>query len=167
MNKKFVGVAITFVVLVLIVVVLLFDFRSTPKDPIPPTIATLSLQQKVIGNDAERIINQLHGKGVTAQENAVGFYQSGEERATVYYTRFSSASLADSSYHLMARRIQNSRMFFTDFNVIAIGDVPVSVCLGQGQAHYFFAYGDRVYWLAADVPQASTAAASLVAYVSD
>jgi hypothetical protein len=123
----------------------------------PKLLGTLSLAQSVAGSDARVLVNKMHGRAITPQDNVVGTYKGDDGSATLYVSYYPSADSARNVARAMAHRIEAGIGPFEHFRTFAEGRDPVFMCLGLGQAHFFFVCNDRLYWLASDIGVAEVA----------
>ena len=124
---------------------------------VPKLLGTLSLAQSIAGSDARVLVNKLHGRAVTPQDNVVGTYKGDEGSATLYVSYYPSADSARNVSLAMANRIATGLAPFEHFRTFEEGRNPVFMCLGLGQAHFFFVCNQRLYWLASDIGVAEVA----------
>jgi hypothetical protein len=156
---------IILVVVLTAVIVLAVMFRMTNNRSLPERIGDLVLEQTVEGEQAREMLNRMHGKDMTPEENRIGFYGSAGGKAILYTSEYPTIMKAAASFEIMSERIARREGPFTQYNTRSIASRNISVCLGMGQAHYFFVDGDVVYWLAVDLPIASASAEALVEFV--
>jgi hypothetical protein len=108
-------------------------------------------------------VNRLHGREVTREGSVVGTYLGNNQRATLYLTEFDAESEADSTEGRMSEAIRKGDYGFNHLHPMEFKGEPVSACIGHGQIHFFFADGNRLYWLSADYPVAVEAVNDLLA----
>ncbi len=149
------------VVLITIVIVFLPRFQSE-KLTLPRKLGTLQLTEEIRGDRASRIINQMHGKGVTPADNMIGMYTSREGMATVYQSKYNSRKQSEETLRRMVRGIETGNTPFSDFKSMQIAGQDIFFCIGSGQAHYFFTADEFLYWLATDIHVAEDAAQELI-----
>jgi hypothetical protein len=159
--RLIIGLAVALIAVVVLVVM----FRVTEDRSLPERIGDLVLEQTVEGEQAREMLNGMHGKDMTPEMNRIGFYASSGGKAILYTSEYPTIMKAAASFEIMSERIARREGPFTQYNTRNISSRNISVCLGMGQAHYFFVDGKVVYWLAVDVPIASVSAEALVGYV--
>lgn len=142
------------IILALVVAVLLVPHFALRPLTLPPELGDLRLQQHIFGDEARRIINQMHGKGVTPRDNAIGIYGDETGTATLYLSVYDEAEEAAATLDRMIEGIKTGFTPFSDYELQTVDGQQVSYCTGDGQAHYFFAVGPSLYWLAVDFPVA-------------
>jgi|WetSurMetagenome_2_1015567.scaffolds.fasta_scaffold21631_5 hypothetical protein len=128
---------------------------------VPKILGTLSLAQAVSGSDARVLVNKMHGRAVTPQDNVVGTYKGAGGSAKLYVSYYPSADSARNVAFRMAGRIESGIPPFEHFRTYEEGKNPVFMCLGLGQAHFFFVCNERLYWLASDIGVAEAALSEL------
>jgi len=130
----------------------LFITTCTSRDiPLPPSLGSLHLEQVKSDEEARLEINRLHGKPITFQRGYVGTYVADNGSAKLWVSEHSSTGDAAAALAKMARGMKLAKSGeFWHLQEISIEGLQVYFVLGMGQAHYFFAKGNRVYWLAAD-----------------
>jgi hypothetical protein len=140
----------------------LLEHLSVPS--LPGTLGRLRLVSIVDGEEARAVVDRMHGKRVAQRGNWIGLYSGQGGSATVYLTRYASAAAATSDGNVMGDRIASGEGggVFGHFRRTAINSQPVSVCMGLGQIHFFFARGRCLYWLAVDPPVAESALKALL-----
>jgi hypothetical protein len=156
--KRIRWIAGAIIVIVLAVVAVQFSLTG---HGVPKILGTLSLAQAVSGSDARILVNKMHGRTVTPQDNVVGTYTGEEGSAKLYVSTYPSADSARNVARAMARRIESGIPPFEHFRTYEEGRDPVFMCLGLGQAHFFFVCNERLYWLASDIGVAEDALAQL------
>ncbi len=144
--------------------ILLLIAGCSPRDesPLPSAILHLEKTETLTGEEAAEVINHLHQKEVTPAENFVGRYEGEGHSATYYLSLYGSSEEALAELDAMVESMERGGHVFDHIRKIAIQDHDVWMALGMGQAHYFYAEDNRLIWLAADVPVAEDAIASLL-----
>jgi hypothetical protein len=116
---------------------------------LPDRIHGTDLVESLSGEEAAGMIARLHGKGVAPVESEIGFYGAFRPPLTLYVSVFASAEEARDQMSLMVEAIGQGSSGFTDPRSERVEGVDVEFVVGHGQAHYYFAEGDRLLWLAA------------------
>lgn len=150
-SKQALAVIVVIAFALALAVLLVPQFTQQPLT-LPPALGDLRLQRHLFGDEARRIINQMHGKGVTPRDNAIGVYADEDGSATLYLSVYGEEEEAAQSLERMIRGIKTGFTPFSDYEQHIIEGQEVSFCTGDGQAHYFFAIGTSLYWLAVDFP---------------
>ena len=149
------------------VVLLLYSEKNEKGAVLPAKLGEMKLAQQLSGEAAQGMIDHLHHKGVTPQENFIGFYEGNGARsplgqATLYVSVYADATVAKEVDRKMAQRIQAGNPVFGSFKEVHVAGQAVSECMGMGQVHCFFSRGSRLYWLGVDPPVAQRAVESLI-----
>jgi hypothetical protein len=142
--------------------VVLYPRLASTKNPLPGQIGDLRLALQIKGEKARGIINEMHGKGVTPLENMIGEYKGAAGSATVYVSRYQTNSDAQETVERMLAGIEKGNTPFNNPRRLTVGSTDVSLCIGLGQAHYFFIMDKSVYWLAADAAVAQVTIVNLI-----
>lgn len=121
-----------------------------PRNELPATLGELKLGESITGERAKETINRLHDGGVTPEANFIGQYGNEGSTATVYLSVFASAESAGEAERQMAELIKKGNPIFGHYHELTLGGKQIAMCLGQGQAHYFFSHEKKLYWLAVD-----------------
>ena len=80
----------------------------------------------------------------------------------LYVSEASFSFQAGRQLKRMAERIQKGNTPFYHLKASQRDGITVYSALGEGQIHYFYRKGARVFWLAADVPVATKALEELL-----
>lgn len=123
---------------------------SRQHDLLPGSLSELKLVKITSGSEAAQIVNRMHGKNVTPNDNVIGHYQGNKGEVTLYVSVYNSPSEANQAERKMRDRIATGNGAFTHYRLLTLYDKPVVMCLGMGLVHYFFSHQTKLYWLAAD-----------------
>jgi hypothetical protein len=154
MNRKTARIGVV-VLVVAAVAVFLLSRSAVEKTELPPALGTLRLEQTITGSEASAIVNRMHGKGVTPKANAIGVYKGASGTAMLYLSVYEEPRDAAGARNDMIAGIRTGRTPFSGLERRTLRGHDISSCIGQGQAHYFFAVGRSLYWLAVDFPVAA------------
>lgn len=117
---------------------------------LPATLQGERLTESIEGERAVSTIGHLHGRrGIAPRMSRIGLYGDREPRTTLYVSRFASAREARDQLEAMATRMGPGSSGFGHHRAFTIGGVEVHSVMGHGQAHYFYARGADLTWLAA------------------
>lgn len=128
----------------------------------PKVVGGLPLVHAQRGKEALEAINRLHGKEIGGRDGYVAHYERGGLVAMLYISEASFSFQAGRQLKRMAERIQKGNTPFYHLKASERDGVTVYSALGEGQIHYFYRKGARVFWLAADVPVATKALEELL-----
>jgi len=137
------------IIALLALALLLLQWPPSPL-PFPTRFGDLEAQEILRGSEARSIVDEMHGKGVTPKENVIVRYEGARGRAVLYLSAYDAPTIARREMERMAGLIERGHPVFVHFRRLSIRDVPMCLCLGMGQAHYFFSFSRGVYWLAVD-----------------
>lgn len=143
------------------------ETKEVPADTAEPTLLPMALHGMPVtavatGPDAEALIRRLHGKDVASQASYMAQYEGGGATATLYVSRFGSPALAHSIAADMSEALGVDNRTFAHHEQFDVDAILVHAVVGQGQAHFFFARGPDVVWLAVDYDMARIALADLL-----
>ena len=161
MSRKTMGVLAA--VLVVSAAAVFLSSRGTgEKSGLPLALGALRLEQAVTGSEASAMINRMHGKGVTPKSNAIGMYEGAAGTATLYLSVYEEPRDAARGRRDMIAGILTGHTPFSGLERRTSHGHDLSYCTGEGQAHYFFAVGPSLYWLAVDFPVAEATLEALL-----
>ena len=148
---------------ILIVVCIMFPCRQSII--LPQSILQLRLSSEIRGKQAQEIVDAMHKKSVTPDENVIGTYFSTDGTAKLYVSLYDSRSVAEEQFGKMVDRIRQGGDTFSHLREIHVQDEKVYLCLGLSQAHYFFLLEKELYWWAVDLQIAQASMQELVRIV--
>lgn len=129
---------------------------------LPEQFAGYKLQQQISGAQAAKLIEQLHGDEVAPQENLIGLYGDQMPPTVIYLSRFSSSREARKYLKKMAEEIGPGSSGFAHHATFEVQGNEIHFVVGQGQAHYFFRFGQDLYWLALPMEKARQGLAEIL-----
>jgi len=132
---------------------------------LPQSILQLRLTEEIRGKQAQNILNEMHQKSVTPDENVIGTYFSTDGNAKLFASLYDSRDKAVEQFGTMIELIRNGGEVFTRFRELQVQGETVYFCLGLGQAQYYFLHDKELYWLAVDVQIAQSSMQELVRFV--
>lgn len=124
---------------------------------IPGTIAGMTLTELMDGAQATAVIDRMHRGTVATQANFIATYQGPPGSATLYVSLYDDPGQAVSDREEMAEIIAKKGHGFSHLKRRTQNGLVFYMALGQGQAHYFFARGHELAWLAVDIDVAEQA----------
>ena len=136
--------------------------QTALKPVLPGNLGGLKLVERMEGTRARALVDRIHSKGVATAENFVGLYRSRAGSATLYVTVYGTGEDARKDFRRMGDRIQAGNGVFTDFRRIEYGGLPMCLCSGMDQLHYFFVHDRSLYWIAVDPPLSGNAVRDLL-----
>lgn len=128
----------------------------------PKAVGGLPLVHAQRGKEALEAINRLHGKEIGGRDGYVAHYERDGLVAMLYISEVSFSFQAGRQLKTMAERIQKENTPFYHLKASERDGITVYSALGEGQIHYFYRKGARVFWLAADPPVATKALEGLL-----
>jgi hypothetical protein len=121
---------------------------------LPENIMAYELVEKITGDEARAMVNQLHLQPVTNSTNEIGVYEREDKKATVYITHYKSAELAEIDLDKMVKKISPKNSVFINGGDINIKGVKAFRYFGMGQTHYVFNFQNMLIWLSIDTMRA-------------
>jgi len=122
---------------------------------LPQSIGSMRLDKLLVGKEARKEIDRLHGKHLEFRKGYIGTYIGGDRKAKVWVSEYDSEEDAAEANLRMARKIKAMEgKGFHHFREFYINETPVNFVLEQGRAHYFFQNGKKVIWLEVDPSEA-------------
>ena len=142
---------------VLVLAVYLLVRLSVSSTSVPEKLGVLQLERAVTGDDARAIVDRLHGRAVSPSRSTVGIYGGGGGTATLYVSRYARADSAAAVLEKMVEGIDRPGSPFDHLRLLPAAQHSTYMCLGMGQAHFFFACREQLIWLSVDIPLAQAA----------
>ena len=164
-KRKRIALVAGVIIPVSVIVVLLLSNHRTIE--LPKSILQLRLTEEIRGKQAQEIINAMHKKSVTPDENIIGTYFSTDGSAKLYVSLYDSRTIAEEQLKKMIDLMRLEKGAFSHFLELQVQNEKVYVCLGLGQAHYFFLHEKELYWWAVDLQIAQASMQELVRIVND
>jgi hypothetical protein len=148
-----------------VIVILLLPNHQTID--LPKSILQLRLTEEIRGKQAQEIINAMHKKSVTPDENVIGTYFSTDGSAKLYVSLYDSRIIAEGKFEKIGDFIRKGGGDFTHFKEMQVQRTKVYTCLGLGQAHFIFLHEKDIYWWAVDLQIAQASMQELVRIVKN
>ncbi len=117
--------------------------------PLPARLHGLALAESRSGEDAAAAIGRLHDRNVAPPESHIGFYGEEPTQLALYKSLFASAEAAQTQLEAMSTSIGAGSSGYGHHTQFEVGETDVHAVFGHGQAHYFYAHGRELVWLAA------------------
>lgn len=151
--------------LFLIIAIITSACARKEKMALPERIAGIKLTEQVSGDEAIKVISKLHGKKIRIQNGHIAHYHAGPHMVMVYVSESYLDFLAGRLLKSMTANINKGNDTFKDLKELRINDIPVYSVTGQGQLHFYFKYGNKVFWLGADPTLARRAVEELINFI--
>jgi hypothetical protein len=145
-----------------IVILLMPSYRTID---LPKSILQLRLTAEIRGKQAQEIVDAMHKKSVTPDENVIGTYFSTDGSAKLYVFLYDSRTIAEEQFRKMIDLMRLEKGAFSNFRELQVKNEKVYLFLGLGQAHYFFLLEKDIYWWAVDLQIAQASMQELVRIV--
>jgi hypothetical protein len=134
---------------------------------LPKSILQLRLTEEIRGKQAQEIVNAMHKKSITPDENVIGTYFSTDGSAKLYVSLYDSRTIANEQFEKMIDFMRLEKGAFSHFLELQVQNKKVYLCLGLGQAHYFFFHEKGIYWWAVDLQVAQASMQELIGIVKN
>lgn len=134
---------------------------------LPKSILQLRLIEEIRDKQAQEIVDAMHNKSVTPDENVIGTYFSTDGSAKLYVSFYESRTIAMEQFEMMINLMRLEKNTFSHFQELQVQNEKVCFCLGLGQAHYFFLHEKELYWWAVDLQIAQSSMQELVRIVKN
>lgn len=134
---------------------------------LPQNILGMELQKVISGEEAAKIINRMHQGDVATHSDYIAEYKGNAGSATYYLSLYESPCQAAQAMKDMARVMKKQGHGFSHFMQRTHKNISFYMALGQGQAHYFYANGIWLVWLAVDKAVAEQAIMELLQKTTD
>ncbi len=138
--------------LIVLIALMLLPWNVAPEYRLPTSLGSLSLREQVSGSEALEIINKLHEKSVTPDQNVIGRYTSDRGEATLYVSVYEADTDPERDFQKMKNSIRGGGTPFAHVREVSVEGTEIAFCLGLGQVHYFFHRQTKLFWLAVDPP---------------
>ncbi len=135
--------------------------------PLPAQIHGLALTESHAGEEATRILIEMHQSEVVPPENYIGHYGTEEMGAVLYVSRFAATAEADSLLLAMGQRIGPGSSGFGHHTEFTAADRVVHMVFGHGQVHFFYVEERDLTWFAVHPQLARPALAELLKTETD
>ena len=113
----------------------------------PRTLGNLALSRVVKGEQATRIINNMHGKILDECENYIVFYGGGNSKNTLYVSVYENDEIAKSNLTEMAMKMAKRAAVFSPLTHSKMGKIVCFQTEGMGLKHYFYRVDALLVWL--------------------
>jgi hypothetical protein len=134
---------------------------------LPQSILQLRLTEELRGKQAQELVDAMHKKSVTPDETVVGSYFSTDGSAKLYLLFYDSRKTAEEQFDRMMNLIRLEKGPYTQIRELQVQQEKVYMCLGLGQAHYFFRHKNELYWWAVDLQLAQSSMQELIRLVQN
>lgn len=148
-------------------IIVIYFTQSHRTIELPKSILQLRLTEEIRGKQAQEIVDRMHNKSVTPDENVIGTYFSTDGGAKLYVSLYDSRTIAEEQFEKMIDLIRKGGGAFTHFRELHVQNEKVYLCLGLGQAHYFFLHQKELYWWAVDLQIAQASMQELIGIVKN
>jgi hypothetical protein len=127
---------------------------TRPDTFLPDEIYGYKLSDKITGEQAKKIVDQLHFREVSPSFNEIGFYRNESGPLTIYVSRYSNTEEADSVLQKMSGKILQDKQVFILGEYISFQDQKLFRCFGLSQTHFIFTHGRYLIWMSVNTIKA-------------
>jgi hypothetical protein len=120
---------------------------SVKEDLFPEKIGQIKLNKLISGEDALRLVNQMHLQNVTSEETKIGFYSSGKGKAIIYVTDYKNYADAETGADQMIQKINTSKTPFIRGKLITVENKKIFRTFGMGMTHFIFTDENNLIWI--------------------
>jgi hypothetical protein len=124
---------------------------------LPANISGMEQKKVISGEEAATIINRMHRGDVATHADYIAEYRGAAGSATYYLSLYENPEQAAKAMKDMARVMEEEGHGFSHLMQRVHNGQVFYMGLALGQAHYFFARGVELVWLAVDVAIAEQA----------
>ena len=129
----------------------------------PQQFAGLPRSKLLVGEEARRQISSMHGKAFAVRDAYVAEYANGRERVMVWVMIAPDQGAAQTLVAEMTDRIGAANAVFSPPRPTRVAGVATYQSNGIGLSNYYYALGNRVYWLGLSSPREQELIANAVA----
>ncbi len=124
---------------------------------LPESILGMEKTGVLKGEKASEQVDRMHHGQVTTGSDYIAEYSDDEHSATYYVSLYDEPEDAIKVMQDMAKKMEKTSHEFSHFMLRKVNEHTVYMALGNEQAHYFFAHGKELVWLAVDIAVAEDA----------
>ena len=120
---------------------------STPDLPTPEKIGEKERLRLITGEQAVRVVNQMHGQSVATDASVIAEYGKSEKKDVLYVSRYTAAEAAQKAYDLMIEKMAAApKSPFYHLMPVEKYQKKVYMTLGMGAVHYIYRSGSLLLW---------------------
>lgn len=146
---------------IVLAALLAWSCAREPEVKVPPSIAGDPLTELLSGDDANRVVTEMHGKRLGTDTHAIAFYGPRGANNILYLSVFSDEQTAKQDYMEMTMKMSGGSAVFTPLNVIDKGDRLLFTTVGMGKAHFLFRDHETLVWWQGDTTRLEQAMGDL------
>ncbi len=129
----------------------------------PQQFAGLPRSKLLSGEEARRQVSSMHGKAFAVRDAFVAEYADGRERVALWVMIAPDQVAAQTLVAKMTDRIGAANSVFSPPRPTQVAGVATYQSNGMGLSNYYYALGNRVYWLGLSSPREQELIANAVA----
>ncbi|MCL5677245.1 MAG: hypothetical protein M1602_05185 [Firmicutes bacterium] len=120
---------------------------------VPEQFAGLPRTSLLTGEAARREITGMHGRSLAFSDGYKAQYGQGAEQVVVWLVTTADQVKAQALVKEMTDRIGPSNKVFSPPEALQVGGALAYRTEGMGMVHYYYARGNRVYWVGIKSPR--------------
>ncbi len=124
---------------------------------LPESILGMEKTDVLKGQKASKKVDRMHRGQVATGFDYIAEYSDDEYSATYYVSLYDEPEDAKKAMQDMAKKMEKTSHEFSHFMQRKVNGHAVYMALANKQAHYFFAHGKELVWLAVDIAVAEDA----------
>lgn len=130
------------------------DQGPGPNDgkPFPAEVVGLPRTKYLTGEAALAEVSKLHGREIEAGNAEIATYGDDRQQITIYMTNSPDKAAAQALFQAMVERMMANPTAYTRPEVLNIKNKAYFATSGNGQNHYFYLRGTRIYWVSLKLP---------------
>jgi hypothetical protein len=133
--------------ILLALVIISLGCSKNQEIPVPEILLKKKLTKLISDEEANKVINRLHGLDVAPEKNIIAEYGT-DPKDLLYISRYNTEEQASESFKLMINKmIDSDEGPFTHIQVLPDYDDKVYISIGMGAIHYIFISRRYVLWL--------------------
>lgn len=133
-----------------VLLILLFAANcSNPKSELPAHLGNLTLSKVVRGEEAQKILVEMHGKSLGTDDYVIGYYGAETDNNILYISKFNNPELAREDLLQMTMRMAGGTPVFSPLQFEGMsedGTHTVFRTEGMGFSHFFYRDGSVLVW---------------------
>jgi len=131
---------------------------------LPQKLGDLNLDKVIQDEEANAIINKMHGKKLDDCENFIGYYGNSHINNILYVSVYDDAEKAKAAIMNMARKLAGGSSVFSPLTYSEMGKDVHFETEGMGFKHYFYRNGHILIWWQVEPDKAEAAYNDLVKF---
>ena len=134
-------------IIILIFLITILGCSRSPDLSTPERIGDKERVREIIGKQAARVVDKMHGLSVAAHANVIAEYGR-DKKDLLFISRYGDQTEAHKAFALMIEKMAAAKKG-PFFHLMPLGqyDNKVYMTLGMGAIHYIYVSGNSLLWL--------------------